>query len=220
MPDSDSFKRISDSPEVEQSPAMQRFLKSMKIGYIEWHDGIGYDLDALQEMTTEERKEIETLLISRKDCDWRDVEGLAALNTPFTIQALRDCLNSHNLDSRLFAVRFLKEMGIEDRIEEVVIRTLPETRLGIGMSFALNLIERYPSEPLRHLVLRCALNGNKDIRVHCAVMALYLYGKTKSIGDSYQGIVFDFHNENYHDRMNTFFELCRQVGVDPQTVLK
>jgi hypothetical protein len=52
----------------------------MQIGYMEWHDGIGYDLEALRELSNDEIKQIETLLVARKDQDWRDVEALAALN--------------------------------------------------------------------------------------------------------------------------------------------
>ena len=92
MANSNAFKRSSYFPDPSKKPAFQRFLDSMKIGYIEWHDGIGYDLDALNEMTPDELRQVEELVIRRKDSDWRDVETLAALNTPFTIQALKDCL--------------------------------------------------------------------------------------------------------------------------------
>jgi hypothetical protein len=64
------------------SPALEQFLQSMKIGHTEWHDGTGYDLVALREVGGEEVKQVENLLVSRKDQDWRDVEALAALNTP------------------------------------------------------------------------------------------------------------------------------------------
>ena len=76
----------------------------MRIGYLEWHDGIGYDLDALTQMSPYDLKTIETLVISRKDQDWRDVEALAALNTPHTIAALQECLHSRNNYVKLFAV--------------------------------------------------------------------------------------------------------------------
>ena len=64
------------------SPAMDRYLQSMKIGYIEWHDGISYDLDALKELSHEELNYIEALHVSRKDEDWRDIEAPAACAPP------------------------------------------------------------------------------------------------------------------------------------------
>jgi hypothetical protein len=42
-------------------------MESMNIDFYKWHDGIGYDLDALNELTKEEIAQIEVLLISRKD---------------------------------------------------------------------------------------------------------------------------------------------------------
>src|SRR5689334_21316634 len=53
---------------------LDKFLQSMKIGYMEWHEGIGYDLNALRELSPDELKQIESLLIAHKDRDWRDVE--------------------------------------------------------------------------------------------------------------------------------------------------
>jgi hypothetical protein len=214
-----AFKRSSCSPNPSKKPALQRFLDSMKIGYYEWHDGIGYDLDALNEMSPDELKQVEELMISQRDRDWREVETLAALNTPSTIQALKDDLESNNFDVRLFAVKYLKEMGIEDHIEEIVVKTLPLTKIGDGMSYALRLAETYPTESIRRTVLRCALVGNDDIRIHCAAMALFLYGKTSSSFDVNQKIVFEFRVPDRNARMVPFTELCRMVGVDPLEIL-
>jgi hypothetical protein len=41
----------------------------MKVGYIEWHDGIPYDLEALASVSPEELVELEALLVRRKDAD-------------------------------------------------------------------------------------------------------------------------------------------------------
>lgn len=199
---------------------MRRFMESMNIDFYKWHDGIGYDLDALNELTKEEIAQIEALLISRKDSDWRDVEALAALNTPFSIQALKDCLNSPNLECRLFAAKFLKEMGIADYIEEVVIRTLPQTTIGNGLTYALWLIKENPvTESIRRAVLRSAMIGNDDIRVHCAAMALYLYGKAASDFDTDKKIIYEFHEKDPAARRRIFERLCQMVGVNARDVL-
>jgi hypothetical protein len=214
------FKRSSFTPDPSQKPALQRFLDSMKIGYNEWHDGIGYDLNALKKMSPEELKQVEELILSRKDSDWRDVEALAALRTPSTIQALKDCLQSKNIDVRLFATKYLKEMGIEDHVEEIVVNTLPVTKIGDGMTYALTLAETYPTERIRQTVLRCAAVGNDDIRIHCAAMALHLYGKAHTNFDSKQKIIFEFKNQDLATRMDSFRHLCSLVGVEPDDILK
>jgi hypothetical protein len=197
------------------SDNLQKFLKSMEIGFFEWHDGTGYDLEILNKLNPEETKFIETLLISRKDQDWRDVEGLATLKTPLAIEALKACLTSPNNEVKLFAVRYLKEMNIMDRIDEVVGETLPQTRIGGGFTYALSLIEKYPSEILKHKVLWCVINGDDDIRIHCAAMALFLYGKAKSNFDMEQKIVFEFKDADRSKRIDPFFRLCHLIGVDP-----
>jgi hypothetical protein len=61
------------------SPAYDRFIKSMQVGYDQWHDGIGYDLDALAALTADERADARKLLAGRAGRDWRDVEALEAL---------------------------------------------------------------------------------------------------------------------------------------------
>lgn len=198
------------------SPALTRFIKSMKIGYIEWHDGIGYDLEALKEFTSPELEYIESLLISRKHADWRNVEALATLATPAAIQTLQDCLESPNYDCRLFAVRYLKEMNILDRVDQVVVATLPLTKIGEGMSFALSLAKEYPSEAIKNIILWCCLNGNESIRVHCAAMTLFLYGITIVDFDTDQKIIYEFHEPDRIKRIDPFTRLCQMIKVDPQ----
>ncbi len=213
------FKRESSDPQPATGKAYDRFMESMKIDFYKWHDGIGYDLDALNELDDRELQELEALLISRKDSDWRDVEALAALNTPPSIQALRDTLASPNRECRLMAARYLKDLNIEDHIEEVVVRTLPETTIGDGMSYALMLAKLYPTENIRRQVLRCALIGKDDIRVHCAAMALFLYGVSKSEFDCDFKIIYEFHEKDVEARRRIFERLCAMVGVGPSGLL-
>lgn len=213
------FQRVSSPPTPSQGSALERFHKSMRIGYLEWHDGIGYDLDALIQMNNEDLRTIEALLISRKDRDWRDVEGLAALGTTRSVAALHECLHSSNNDVKLFAVKFLREMEIADRVEEVVLETLPHTKIGEGMTFALDLAEKYPTERIKQKVLWCSLNGNDDIRIHCAAMALYLYGVSTSNFDSNYRVIFEFREPSRAKRLKSFFELCGYIGVDPEEFL-
>jgi hypothetical protein len=203
-----SFRLFTSS-----SPALEKFIQSMKIDYMEWHDGIGYDLSALCELREEELKQVETLLISRKDEDWRDVEALAALNTPSAIEALKECLLSKNIDVKLFAVRYLKEMNVVDRVEEIVVSTLPSTKIGCGLTFALALAKKYPTELIKEKLLWCCVNGNDDIRIHCAAMSLFLYGKASSEFDREQKLVFKFGNKEKAKRIEAFSELCQIIGA-------
>ncbi|NSW54235.1 MAG: hypothetical protein HPY85_17165 [Anaerolineae bacterium] len=202
-------------PEPTPSPAMQAFLDSLQIDYYKWHDGIGYDLHALRQLRGAEQQQAEDLLVANRHRDWREVEALAALATPRAIQALHDCLESPNNDVCLFAARYLKEMGIADCVEAVVVATLPRTRIGYGMTYALALARDYPGERIRETVLRCALHGNDDIRIHCAAMALHLYGVTEQEFDPAFPVIYAVGTQAEPQRRAAFAELCRLVGQDP-----
>ena len=56
---------------------LQRFEASMKIGFEEWHDGIGYDIAAIRLASQAELDVIEQILINHNPRDWRDIEALA-----------------------------------------------------------------------------------------------------------------------------------------------
>jgi hypothetical protein len=53
-----------DVPEraIVASESFEKFRQSMSIGYAEWHDGIGYDLNAISALPPEERLRAEDLV--------------------------------------------------------------------------------------------------------------------------------------------------------------
>jgi len=70
----------------KNSPAVEKFVKNMEIDYAKYHHGDGYDLKILKELNVAELKQVESMLISRKDKYGRDVEALAEVNTPTAIE--------------------------------------------------------------------------------------------------------------------------------------
>ena len=71
-----------------------------------WHDGVGYDLDALRAASPDERNAIEATLLHRAPYTWNDVEALAALDTPGARTALRSALDGG--DTRVRAAVLLR----------------------------------------------------------------------------------------------------------------
>jgi hypothetical protein len=59
------------------------------------------------------------------------------------------------------------------------------------------------------------INGDDDIRIHCAALALFLYGKAKSNFDMEQKIVFEFRDPDRSKRIDPFFRFCHLIGVNP-----
>ena len=111
-------------------PAYQRFIESMNIGYEQWHDGIGYDMEALAGMTPEERTEAEPILIAHlvKPGDWRDVEAVVALGTPGAIAAVNAARKHRDPKVREYVLETLTQAApqsaeeLEDEIAHAVER--------------------------------------------------------------------------------------------------
>lgn len=204
----------------KNSPAVEKFLKSMEMDYQKWHNGDSYDLNALKELNAEELTQVEAVLIPRKDKDWRDVEALAQIHTSTAREAVKACLQSPNLEVRIFAAKFLKEENIIDCVEEVIINTLPITKVGGGLVQTLRLAKENPTEAVKQKLIWCALHGNDTTRVHCAAMALFLYGKAETEFDNNQKIIFSFGVADKEKRKEAFPEFCQMIGVNPDDFMK
>src|SRR5262249_54099282 len=146
------------------SPAYEKFLASMEITYEKWHDGVGYDLEALRDFTGPERVSIVHLLDERLDStpDWRDVEALAALGTPAARRAIRSVLDEGHIEIRMRAAEELAALGEPADLESVIIEALRTTNVGNGLSEAIDLAEQNRSQRIRETLLDLALNGNED----------------------------------------------------------
>ncbi len=70
------------------SAAYTRFKQSMLLDYDAWRDGRSYAIDALADITDEERTLLTQELCARGALDWRDVEALRALATPVALLRL------------------------------------------------------------------------------------------------------------------------------------
>ena len=73
---------------------LQRFEASMQIGFEEWHDGIGYDIEAMRRVSQAERDTIEQILINHSPRDWRDIEALAELNTKCARETIKEAIKT------------------------------------------------------------------------------------------------------------------------------
>ncbi len=66
----------------------------MQINYEQWHDGQGYDIGVIESADEATRHQIEDYLVHRTIRDWRDVEALAAINSPRTQALLRSLMKT------------------------------------------------------------------------------------------------------------------------------
>jgi hypothetical protein len=192
------------------SPAYTTFLASMKITYEQWHDGIGYDLDALRQIEPEERDAIETNLIDhlKSPGDWRDVEALHALGTPRAVTAVRDARRHPEAAVRKWAVQL---GGDEADREAEVLRGL---RSEDGWSAALDLARDCPTPAVKQALLDCARMGGPEARWNSAAMLLYLCGQAASPLDwAQRPFLLRFSSEDRAELRAAWSELRTRTGL-------
>ena len=113
------------SPSIASgAPCVQRFLDSMIMNYDRWHDGVGYDLEALESMTAGEREGIEQLLITKSLDDWRDVEALAALNTVRARRRLLATFERADLSQKVDLISHATSLFTDEERAEVLVTAL------------------------------------------------------------------------------------------------
>lgn len=189
----------------------QQFLDSMVIGYDQWHDGIGYDLQALERLDAEERSAIEKLLIENLHGagNWRDVEALRALGTPAAWAAVDEARNHRNARVRRYAIKFLLENADserEDELEELVIR-----EVGQG---EFEMAEWLPTPRVKRALLGCTRNADSLIRVNAAALLLYLCGEAPEPFDwSQRPFFLRFAEEGPEALQSAWEELRRRTGL-------
>ncbi len=199
------------------SDALERFWASTKIGYMEWHDGVGYDLEALSKLDGVERAQVEEFLVARSTSDWRDIDALAALGGERALRAIESALSAKEYVLRCHAIEHLLACGRLDHAAVVrhLVEMLPTCTILNGMTHVLALAKRYPSDEVKQQLLICASKGKSDVRVHAAALVHHLWGPAKSDFDWGHRDFYLRFGKKEAERRAAFYELCAQIGVDP-----
>jgi hypothetical protein len=201
------------------SEAFEKFRRSMIIGYVEWHDGIGYDLDAFDALPPEDRLAAEDLVVARHAADWRDVEALDHIGSERTLRELEKAVRTKSLDTRIEAAQRLAKRTLlnESEIEQIVVDALAHTTILNGMVKTLSFAAAYPTSAVRSKLLSCTLHGNNDIRVHAAALIHFLHGGSSSHFDmAFRPFYLRFASKDRSERRSAYLELCAMIGVEPE----
>ncbi len=199
--------------------ALDQFLSSMMMDYEKWHDGIGYDLSAIDRMTPDERESVTKLLLGRQPPTWRDLEALSYINSPEARQAVSAALK-HPLTEIRVAAALYAENADDDR-EAVLIDALEHAGVYGGLTQALDQIEQFHPPAIIDALLRCSLAREGEVAVHFAAMLFFLFGKAKSSFDwDHRPFFLRFHTEDKAERTTVFKELCQAIGVNPDRYLQ
>lgn len=210
----ESGKSISVSP-------LQRFRKSMEIDYEKWHDGIGYDLDAIRAATKTERKAIEQMLTEHTPRDWRDIEALAKINTKNAQEIIKKAIKDPDPDVRVAVTRFAPNLVTNSERSQSIINALQHAEIFSGLSQVLDDVEEYHPKEVKEALITGLLSREGDIAVLFAAMLFYLCGKAKEPFDMKQRPFFlRFNTENREERVQAFRGLCKELNINPDTYLK
>ena len=160
------------------SELVDRFVASMVMDFDKWHDGIGYDVELIDEMSADERKAVEQKLISKLD-DWRDLEALDRLGTPAAHAAIEKARQSSNAELRLKAQDYGPDPHPDLR-EAAIIAGLSNEDLSDGLSEALDQAADHPTPNVIAALLKCARDTGGPGAYDAAAVLYQINGKIES----------------------------------------
>jgi hypothetical protein len=204
------------------SSAYDRFMASTEIDYERWHEGIGYDLDALGAMDPDERFRTEHWLLVRAGQDWRDLEALLALGSDAARAAVVEQLRAGKLEQRLQAARLLRDdPTLTGEIEAAAVAGLESALLYDGLSIALDLATTHRTPALIDALFRAALRDEGEAAVHAAARLAFIHGVAKEEFDwELRPLFLRFNTQDRAEREVAFRELCALCKVDPEPYLR
>lgn len=218
-PDSDAIRAARapapDPPRETKAPAedaVARFAKSMQMDHEKWHDGTGYDLDVLETASPKEKARIEAMLVARGVRDWRDVEALAAIDSPQARALLVEAAQCGDPTIETAVMRAAPELVSDGRRTASLVAALETAEVYGGLTQALLEVEEFHPPQVVDALFRGVLNRDGATAGHFAAMLMYLHGKTEEPYDfELRPFFLQFQDG---DRREHFRELCERIGVD------
>ena len=198
--------------------AYSKFMASLELDYDRWHDGEGFDLEALANIDQSERGDV-VWELARRDATWREIEALEQIDIPPAFMAIKRALrDSEWIDTRLAAAEALARLEkLEEPIDEILareIRSLGDVEG--GSTRALLMAEEYPTDAVKKALLAASLKRT-DSAMHCAGVLCYLTGAGKEAFDwDLRPLFLRLGPEEPEaDREAAFDELCKLVKMQP-----
>jgi len=200
---------------TDQTPAIDRFRNSLFIDYEKWHDGVGYDIEALRELKPAERATAESRLDAMHD--WRDVEALAVLaqlGSASAEQSLRSAQRTGSNEIRLAVMRYAPQLVDDDSRSAALLHALETATPFDGFTTTLEQVEKFHPPPIVDALWRGLTTRQGDVAVHYAGMLAFIYGKADSSFDwSMRPLFLKFNTEKSAERRAAIAELKSRLEV-------
>jgi hypothetical protein len=200
--------------------AFARFMSSLHVDFDRWHDGDGFDLDALADIDEGERGDV-VWELARREATWREIDALEQIDIPPALMAIKRALrDSASIDTRLAAAAALHRLGkLDEPIDVILAREIRQlSTIEDGSTRALLMAEEHPTERVKQALLAAA-QSRTECSIHCAGVLCFLTGAASE--------AFDWNlrplflrlgpDEPEADRAAAFSELCALVKMTPAT---
>lgn len=214
-PDMDAIREAANrTPPPTAGGAFTRFQRSRRIDYGRWREGIGYDLDALAEVTATERAAIMASLIPPSD--WRDVEALVAIGSPEALEALRQAAEHAPTSIRLAILERAPALVPEALRLDMLLRALASADIMNGLSAALDEMEVFHPPAIIAALFAALMEREGDIAYHCAATLAVIHGLIESRLDwSMRPLFLRFNTDDLDQRKAAWHALRQQLGLPP-----
>jgi len=211
---------MSDNKSDSTSP-LKRFKQSMQIDYKKWHDGIGYDINAIKSASLAERNAIEDMVINHRPRNWQDIEALAELNTAHAKAAIKKAMKDPDPIVRIAVTRFAPNLVSNRERSQSLIEALQSSQIFSGLSQTLDDIEKFHPKPVKEALLKGLLSREGEVAVLFAAMLFYIYRKTADPFDmKLHSFFLSFNTENREKRLQAFRVLCSQLNINAEKYLE
>jgi hypothetical protein len=198
------------------SEAFTKFVSSLELDYGRWHDGDGYDLDALAEIDKSERGDA-VYMLAQREATWREIEALETIDIPPAFMAIKRALrDSDSIDTRLAAAESLANLGkLDEPLDAVLAREIRNLDADDGCTRALLMAEQHPTDAVKRALLE-ASHKRTASAMHCAGLLCYLTGAGKEPFDwGLRPLFLRLGPEEPEaDREAAFRELRRLAGME------
>lgn len=192
-----SFDRESGRVAPNES-VLARFEHSLFIGYEQWHDGVGYDVEALRELTDQQRRGIEARLTPPDG--WRDVQALAviaSLGSDSARAELRRVATAGSSETRLAVLRYAPDLVDDAARTTALVEALDGATAFDSFTTTLEQVETFHPQPVIDALWRGLETRQGDVAMHYAGMLAFLHGKTDTSFDWAQRPLFlEFKTED------------------------
>ncbi|NRF68928.1 hypothetical protein HLB44_18195 [Aquincola sp. S2] len=197
----------------EDSPLVARFRISMALDYDAWHDGTGYDLEAIDAASPAEREAMMQLLIDRGLDDWRDIEAVTRIGGEKADQLLKRLQRQGSARQRLHVLRHAPQQVDDQQRTEALVQALTEGESFGSLSACLDEVEAWHPPPVIEALWRAIERPDDTLAINGAAMLAFLHGLADEPFDwSQRPFFLRFGSDDADERAAARAELRQRIA--------